>query len=498
MGRVRDAVKSPHAWVSTSYFAEGYPYAIMHEVPKLLFTALGASLRVIGMTSLFHLAWNLKFLWAPFVDEYETKRRWLVGVEVLLSASLVALAFVSTSVSFVWGLATVFVATAVLSATHDLGIDGFYLEALDEADQSKFVGYRAMAYKLAMTVVKGPGVVLIGVIGWFGGLMAMALLMILITGVHAFILPRIEERRRPIGELLGGLLRFRVLLFAAGIAALVVAERELSVLKPAWAKLRAGVAATPVLSKVSTSGWIGFGLLFALLLVLVFLKPIQRRLRRSDSHYSKAFVQFLAQPNVGRILAFIVLFRTGESFLQSIKVPFLRRAMEMSTVEYGVASGTFGLVASMVATLLGGWLIARHGLRRWIWPFVLAQNVLNLLYVALAVMGENGAPSFAALTVVITLEHIGEGLGTAVFMVYIMRCCDPAHKAAHMGVLTALMSISFTIAGVTSGFIAEAVGYANYFALSFLATVPGMLLIFVVPYLDGRGEPASAGGAPAA
>lgn len=486
MGRARDVVKSPHAWVSTSYFAEGYPYAIMHEVPKLLFTALGASLRVIGMTSLLHLAWNLKFLWAPFVDEYETKRRWMIGVEVVLSLSLVALAFVSSSPSLLWLVAAVFAITALLSATHDLGIDGFYLEGLDEDGQSKFVGYRAMAYKLAMTVVKGPGVVLIGLIGWFGGLMAMALVMMLITVIHAFILPRVEERGRPIGELLRGLLRFRVLAVAAVIAGLIVVERELSLLGPAWGKLRAAVAATPGLERISTSGWIGIALLVSLLLVLAFIKPIQRRLGRSQSHYAKAFVSFLAQAKVGRILAFIVLFRTGESFLQSIKVPFLQRAMGMSTVEYGLASGTFGLLASMVATLLGGWLIARHGLRRWIWPFVLAQNVLNLLYVALSVLGADGPPSFAALTVVITLEHFGEGLGTAVFMVYIMRCCDPAHKAAHMGVLTALMSISFTIAGVTSGFIAEAVGYANYFGFSFLATVPGMLLIFVVPYLDGR------------
>ena len=495
MGRVRDAVTSPHTWVSTSYFAEGYPYAIMHEVPKLLFTQLGASLQAIGMTSLLHLAWNLKFLWAPFVDAYETKRRWLVGVEVGLSLSLMALAFMSASTSLLGPIAVVMGLTALLAATHDLSIDGFYLEGLDEAAQSRYVGYRAMAYKLAMTLVKGPGVVLIGLIGWFGGLMAMALVMTLLAVVHAAILPRVERPQRSFLDLLRGLLRFRVFLGAGVLGAALAIERQWVLLTPLWAKLRAVIADAPGLGGISSAGWIALALLLALLVGLAFLRPIQRQLRRSDSHYARAFVSFLAQEKVGRILAFVVLFRTGESFLQSIKVPFLQRELGMSTIEYGVASGTFGLIASMVATLAGGWLIARHGLRRWIWPFVLAQNVLNLVYVALAVVGGEGSPSMTTLTLAIAVEHFGEGLGTAVFMVYIMRCCDPRHKAAHMGILTAVMSLSFTIAGVSSGFIAEAVGYANYFGFSFLATVPGMVLIFAIPYLDGREQ--STVGAPA-
>ena len=48
------------------------------------------------------------------------------------------------------------------------------------------------------------------------------------------------------------------------------------------------------------------------------------------------------------------------------------------------------------------------------------------------------------------------------------------------------MSVSFTLAGVFSGFLAEALGFATYFGFTFLATIPGMVLIFFVPHLDGR------------
>jgi PAT family beta-lactamase induction signal transducer AmpG len=112
--------------------------------------------------------------------------------------------------------------------------------------------------------------------------------------------------------------------------------------------------------------------------------------------------------------------------------------------------------------------------------------VLNLLYVGLGLLGQRGQPVLATVTAVITLEHFGEGLGTAVFMVYLMRCCDPAHRAAHMALLTALMSLSFTIAGVTSGYLAHALGFVPYFGLSFVATIPAMALLYFLPYLDGR------------
>jgi PAT family beta-lactamase induction signal transducer AmpG len=78
-----------------------------------------------------------------------------------------------------------------------------------------------------------------------------------------------------------------------------------------------------------------------------------------------------------------------------------------------------------------------------------------------------------------------------------MRCVDPRHKATHMAVLTAIMSLGFTLAGIVSGFIADAVGYPIFYGLTFLATIPAMAMVRWVPYLDRtraeevEGEPAA-------
>lgn len=478
-------LRSPHVWVSTTYFGEGFPYSIVNNVAEILFKELGASLQVIGLTALFHLPWNIKFLWGPFADSYETKRRWLLACEVVLCVLLLLMALCMRTDRVLVLSTALFTVMAFVSATHDIAIDGYYLEGLDERGQSKFVGYRAAAFRIATVLVLGPLLVLVGMVGWTVGWLATAAIMLLLTVYHAAFLPRVERRGQAIVRLVAAALRLRVLLVGIGIASLVALERQVGLLAPVAEVLRDATRAIG-LGEVSLAEWIGLGLLFVLLVLLANLPRLKRRIAGSDSAYARAFVDFLDQPEVGRMIALVILFRTGESFLQKMRYPFLSDEVQMSMEAYGFINGTMGWIAAIVATMVGGWLIARHGLRRWLWPFVLAQNGLNLLYMGLAFAPEPSQVGVEILTVVITLENLGAGLGTAVFMVYIMRCADPRHKAAHMAIVTALMSISFTLAGVASGFLAEALGFGAYFGFTFLATIPAMALLPFVPHIDGR------------
>ena len=476
----------PYAWVSTTYFAEGFPYAVVNNLAEILFKELGASLQAIGLTAIFHLPWNLKFLWGPFVDEYETKRRWLLAIEIVLSAMLLVLAFTVSATELLSVMSAIFLVMAVLSATHDVAIDGYYLEALDERDQSRFVGFRAAAYRVAALTVRGPLVVLIGLVGWGVGLFAAAATFGAIAAFHLLCLPRAEAPGKRIGALLRRLVSRRVLLVAAALAGAVAAERRFGIVAPHVGPILDALADAPGVRQLGVAGTIGVTLLVLLALTPVFLPMLWRKIERSQSHYAQAFVTFRDQPRIGRALAFVMLFRTGESFLEKMRYPFLSDAASMSLETYGFVNGTVGLAAVVVATMLGGWLIAKGGLRRWIWPLMLAQNLLNLLYAGVGMMDDPSTLGVPLLAVVITVEHFGAGLGTAVLMVYIMRLCEPAHKAGHMAIVTALMSVGFTAAGAASGFLAAAMGYGPYFLFTFVATIPSMILVAFVPHLDGR------------
>jgi PAT family beta-lactamase induction signal transducer AmpG len=483
-------------WVSTTYFAEGFPYSVVNNLAEILVKELGASLQVVGLTALLHLPWNLKFLWAPLVDRFETKRGWLIAIEVALTVFLAALAAVVGSAPLLPMIAALFAVIAVLSATHDIAIDGFYLEGLDDRGQSAFVGYRAMAYRIASIAVGGPLIILIGYVhrtseldvgrGWAAGLGVAAAVMGVLALVHAAILPRVERRGERASALGRAALRSPWSLGGAVLLAAIVVLSRSEAVAQGFAAWNAALAAVPVVGQISFAGWTAIVLLLSLLAILARLPRIRASLERRDSTYAAAFVDFLAQPKAGRMLAFVILFRTGESFFTKMRWPFLHDVVGMSVDQYGFANGTLGVAASFVATFVGGFLISRHGLRRWIWPFVLAQNLLILIFVWMALLPHPESLGFGLTTVAIAVDQFGSGLGTAVFMVYLMRCCDPAHKAAHMAIVTALMSVSFTIAGVCSGFLAEAMGFANYFGFTVVVTIPMMVLIPFVPHLDGR------------
>lgn len=94
-----------------------------------------------------------------------------------------------------------------------------------------------------------------------------------------------------------------------------------------------------------------------------------------------------------------------------------------------------------------------------------------------------GSADFVLVTVMVVIEAFGAGLGTAAFMVFIMRTCKSQYKAAHMSIATSIMGISATLAGVFSGFIASWAGFTLFFGFTFLATIPSMSLIPFLPYL---------------
>jgi len=487
-------LRSPHLWVTSTYFAEGFPYALVNNIAELLFQALGASLQAIGLTAIFHLPWNLKFLWAPALDRYETKRRFMIGCEIVVLALVLLLAALGQATTLAM-LAFVFILLAIVSATHDIAIDAFYLEALDEKGQSKYVGYRAAAYRGSVLLASGPILIVIGELGWRIGWLLCALVVAAFLVYHWRFLPRVERLQPPLRLWFTPRRVTAIGIAAAILVAIVLVER----LWPWWSTFRAWwnarIGGIPFFGQLSLEGWIGLVLLTVVVAALAMLGRLRNWLARHDSPYARAFLHLLDRPLMGRALAFIVLFRSGESFLMKMRMPFLRQECGMDIETYGLINGTLGWSATLLATLVGGWLIARHGLRRWLWPFLLAQNIPNLLYAWAASQPDPGALGPVVLGSVVIGEDVGAGLGTAVFMVYLMRCVDPRHKATHMAVLTAIMSIGFTLAGVASGFLADLLGFSSYFVLTFVATVPSMLLVPFVPYLD-RPQDRPAGSTP--
>jgi PAT family beta-lactamase induction signal transducer AmpG len=186
-------------WVVLLYFAEGFPYGVYLDVWSVYFRAHGVSLRDIGLMALLGMPWTLKFLWAPLVDRYGDRRRWIASCLVAMAALLALhpLFDASHPPAAFWAVMLLF---TMASATQDVAIDGHTIAMLPEAEVGAANGIRVSAYRAAI-IASGGGIVLgAGAFGWApmwiaaAGLLAVLAPVVLRAPAGAPVAP--EERRR--------------------------------------------------------------------------------------------------------------------------------------------------------------------------------------------------------------------------------------------------------------------------------------------------------------
>jgi MFS transporter, PAT family, beta-lactamase induction signal transducer AmpG len=154
---------NPWYWIPPLYLTEGIPYVLIITVSVIMYKKLGVDNSDIGLyTSFLYLPWVIKPLWSPLVDLYGTKRKWFLGMQLVLSFAFLCIGLsVPTDQFFVLTLAFFWLASFA-SATNDIASDGFYLLALKEEQQSFFIGLRSTFYRVAMVTGQGLFVIVAG------------------------------------------------------------------------------------------------------------------------------------------------------------------------------------------------------------------------------------------------------------------------------------------------------------------------------------------------
>ncbi|MFA6380749.1 MFS transporter [Acidithiobacillus sp.] len=175
-------------WISSTYYAEGLPYSLVQQVSVQFFTYAGASLQVIGLLSFFGLPWNLKLFWSPLIDLFADKKRWLVVMEIVLGGVAALLIWPAQHLNLDLA-AKIFMLMAFLSATHDMSVDGYYIQTLSPSDQAAFSGLRVAAYRIAMLVGNGVLVIIAGWISWIACFLTAAAMIWGLAAFHQRALP---------------------------------------------------------------------------------------------------------------------------------------------------------------------------------------------------------------------------------------------------------------------------------------------------------------------
>ena len=393
--------KNPWAWVPTLYFAEGVPYVAVMTISVIIYKRLGLSNTDITLyTSWLYLPWVIKPLWSPFVDMLRTKRWWILGMQVLIAAALAGVAFTIPGPFWLQGSLSFFWLLAFSSATHDIAADGFYMLGLEQHEQAYFVGIRSTFYRIATIFSSG---------------------------------------------LLVGL---------AGV--LQVLTRSISY---AWSLVFYLIA----------------GLFIALWLYHSWALPrpsedthrIQKTAADIITEFWNTLVTFFQKPQVWVGICFMLFYRMPEGLLAKVSALFLVDKMAngglgLSDVEFGMVQGTVGVIGLTLGGILGGIAASRDGLKRWLWPMVMAITIPDLVYVYLSCALPS---SLLIINICIFLEQFGYGFGFSAYMLYLIYYSQGEHKTAHYALCTAFMALSMMIPGLFAGALQEAVGYRAFFVI---------------------------------
>ena len=414
---------NPWAWVPTLYFAEGIPYFVVNVISVTMFKRLGMGNADLAMlTSLLYLPWVIKPLWSPFVDVFRSKRWWILAMQTLVTLCFAALAFSVPRATgaevgpFVPAL-VIFYIVAMLSATHDIAADGFYMLALDEHEQSLFVGIRSTFYRIASVFGQGVIVVVAGVLeertgdipfAWRLTIGGCSALFLLLAVWHSFALPREEGRR------------CRLRKFFERASCVAVAEQMTASDHP-----------------------------------------------HGERSIWQAIRTFFVKPHLAIALLFMLLFRLPEALSVKMLTPLLLDPVEagglgLSTAQSGLVYGTVGVIALTVGGILGGIFAARFGLKRSLWPMAAALALPCAVYLFMAAVQPSSLWTVGACVV---LDQFGYGFGFTAYTVYMMRFADGPLKTSHYAICTGFMALSMLLPGAVAGYLQQWLGYVGFFIM---------------------------------
>lgn len=396
--------RNPWAWIPTLYFAEGLPNVIVTALSVVMLMQMGLSDTEVGLyTGWLALPWVVKPLWSPFIDLLKTKRWWVLSMQLLIGSALAGIAF--TLPTTLWFQSTMFFlfAMAFASATHDISADGFYMIELNEHNQAKYVGLRNTFYRLAVIFVNGALV-------WLAGFLEHTLKM---SVVYTW-----------------------TLIFYA-LAGLFIGI---------WL-YHCRMMPYPANDTGSE-------------------KSVDDVAKELKVMLSTFFCKFGAGQTVA-VMMFLLFYRFPEALLNTMTKTFLMRSQEeggmgLTPEEYGLAQGTVGLVGLLLGGIIGGILVSRDGMKRWLWPMVCAITLPDVVYIYLSYMPDT---SLWLVSACLFIEQFGYGLGFTVLTLYMLFYSQGKFRTSHYSICTGISYLGLMLPGMVSGYIKDCVGYQTFFII---------------------------------
>ncbi len=457
-------------------FASGLPNLLIFDTLSAWLRDAGMSLEVIAFFSLATLAYSLKLLWAPMIDRTTVpiltkwlghRRSWMLVCQALIMLGLWLISGVDPKTSL--GLMAAFaVFVGFTSATQDIVIDAWRIEAAETEKQGAMAAAYQWGYRIAMIVAGVVPLAMSDVVGWSLSYALMAALMLVgVTGVLGA--PREAKHELREIDFAGvssvpardgvewalrlGIVALGALVFGSGLAgnATLLQSATGQLGHPEFGDaIRAAWEAKPfgVFAQVA-------GILVGVALIVVAALPIPGLPTRPGRYLSTAlgapFIDFFGRYGqmAGLILALICVYRLSD-FVLNIMNPFYID-LGFSKLQIAEVRKVLGVVMSVIGVGLGGFSVARLGLMRSMVIGAFAGPISNLVFAWLATQG----PDLWALSVAIGIDNIASGFAGTCLIAYMSSLTGQGFTATQYAMFSSFYALLGKLVASQSGKVVE-------------------------------------------
>ena len=224
----------------------------------------------------------------------------------------------------------------------------------------------------------------------------------------------------------------------------------------------------------------------------VLAGAVPRTLRDAVIEPFREFLQRTGWRDAMTVLAFIFLYKLGDSMCTALATPFYLD-MGFSKSDIGLVAKHAGLWPAVGGGLLGGLWMVKLGINRALWLFGVVQLLSIFGFAWLGWVGRHeaiGAVELAQLALVIGVEALGVGLGTVAFVAFIARTTHPLYTATQYALFSSLAAVPRTFLNSTTGWLVESMGWSSFFLICAALALPGMLLLIrVAPWHGSNSGP---------
>jgi PAT family beta-lactamase induction signal transducer AmpG len=492
-------------------FSAGLPILLIFSSLSVWLTQAGVEKSSVTYFSWAALAYSFKFLWAPLVDKLPLyfltswlgkRRGWLLLSQLAIVSSICMMALIdpSSSDSALTLMAFAAVALGFSSATQDIVIDAYRIEAVSSELQALMSSMYISGYRLGM-IVAGAGTLLLA--GWFNSaeleysydawrLAYLCMVAAMAIGIITNLL--IKEPQQTISKYTYGSRDYAglVVLFLIGVMVFVVGYINAGVLLE---PLKMG---SPVIDFLVTALRLFVALIIALVIGYAVSQTglVNRQMARET--YILPVLEFFRrhQRSAILILAIIGLYRMSDIVLGVIANVFYVDS-GFTVVEIATVVKTFGVIMTIAGGFVGGVMAIKYGVISTLYIGGILAVATNLLFMLLANAAGFDAwladvlpyslytpvhehLNISLLYFVISADNLSAGIATTAFVAFLSSLTNLSFTAVQYAIFSSLMTFIPKTIGGYSGSIVESVGYSHFFLIASLMGLPVLVLIYFV------------------